>query len=728
MKQLRGHFQPRSLRSSCAKPNSRRPYHPLGGGRSPMIAWTRNCDVRVVGILGVEENRSGSGIRSQDLAGNFLSSGKAAMSMNAYVRDEVVAVGSSPSGNNEDRGSRGGPVSTAKSSRVCGGTGGVAEGKFSQGADAASGVVVQTDGDYVEAFDGLDMDSPDDMEDDDVEGIRDEVGETEVFTQASNLGWIGEEGDICPSTPTWEDEIRDTPSSTAPERGVGVGTFSGGGEVRRGECVAVNVQYGDNDDRLLHHARDEGGGVSVGDAVCPDEGRAPYSTDQTGAPSRCRGSGAERRSVIHDVGGTPGLGAVEVRGGELEIIPIPIASIGVGWDHISRQSEGRGGGGRIGRSGPRAQAGWRVLKDVIEDAVIEGSLRHWLLAIQEQGYSYNGLTPTPLLNDGVYSCRVRMNCVESRRKPRCSVDVVAWRLRQRSAWRVTVRSWDGVFGHSHPPYIGSRASIRQSAMFAHLSDIERAASELPTSVRVKTVARGREKSVAPFPTGIPIHRQSRSQAVVLGGRREREAVREVHDMDDADEIGVDVIRDVRSGGPLNAADAAVDAPVPSPSAAGRGVSAPVIHISEHAAVSESVGEALRVVARCHDADDSVGLLESLRHVSESFGYRIRVRRSEYVDASPLKCLRSATLECPEMKNNVRCKFQCKVTGILRRDERGHDLEVEGGSTGDGGRAVGTVRHDLQVGVHAHNHAPSNKVMRDAIPVEANAEHVSCDMP
>jgi len=61
------------------------------------------------------------------------------------------------------------------------------------------------------------------------------------------------------------------------------------------------------------------------------------------------------------------------------------------------------------------------------------------------------------------------------------------------------------------------------------------------------------------------------------------------------------------------------------------ISMAVIHESEHGDVSAAVGEAMRVIPRCHESLDSVRLLENLQHVSESFGYRIRVRRSEYED-------------------------------------------------------------------------------------------------
>jgi len=42
-----------------------------------------------------------------------------------------------------------------------------------------------------------------------------------------------------------------------------------------------------------------------------------------------------------------------------------------------------------------------------------------------------------------------------------------------------------------------------------------------------------------------------------------------------------------------------------------------------------------------------------------------------------------------------------------------------GSGGDESASV--VRHELYVGIHAHNHPPSNEVMRTAIPAEAMEE-------
>jgi len=42
-----------------------------------------------------------------------------------------------------------------------------------------------------------------------------------------------------------------------------------------------------------------------------------------------------------------------------------------------------------------------------------------------------------------------------------------------------------------------------------------------------------------------------------------------------------------------------------------------------------------------------------------------------------------------------------------------------GSGGDESASV--VRHELYVGMHAHNHPPSNEVMRTAIPAEAMEE-------
>jgi len=114
--------------------------------------------------------------------------------------------------------------------------------------------------------------------------------------------------------------------------------------------------------------------------------------------------------------------------------------------------------------------------------------------------------------------------------------------------------------------------------------------------------------------------------------------------------------------PVSDYDVDNDAEFPVPSSSGHNAPSPrlsrgsilaAIDDSEHAAVSDSVGEALRVVARCHGAGDSVGLIENMRYVSEIFGFRIRVRGSQYVDsAPPHKCLRAATIECPEVVAGV----------------------------------------------------------------------------
>jgi len=91
------------------------------------------------------------------------------------------------------------------------------------------------------------------------------------------------------------------------------------------------------------------------------------------------------------------------------------------------------------------------------------------------------------MKDATYSCRVRMSCAESRRAPRCSVDVVAFRLRDRGAWRISVRPWDRVVGRS--TLLTTAVGFHWDAMFAHIRDIEKGAVKLPLSQRKESVSR-----------------------------------------------------------------------------------------------------------------------------------------------------------------------------------------------------------------------------------------------
>jgi len=151
---------------------------------------------------------------------------------------------------------------------------------------------------------------------------------------------------------------------------------------------------------------------------------------------------------------------------------------------------------------------------------------------------------------------------------------------------------------------------------------------------------------------------------------------------------------------------------------------PSIATSEYGPISESVGEALRVVARCHEGCDSFGLIENLRHVSESFGYRFRVRRSEYHEAGNLdKCLRNATLECPTETSGGRCTFRCRLVGMLCVDDGDAHIDDRGPGESDAGATGKKVRHEIYLRGHSHNHPPSDEVMRNAIPMEAMQEAV-----
>jgi len=84
-------------------------------------------------------------------------------------------------------------------------------------------------------------------------------------------------------------------------------------------------------------------------------------------------------------------------------------------------------------------------------------------------------------------------------------------------------------------------------------------------------------------------------------------------------------------------------------------------------------------------------------------------------------------------NGVRCRFQCKISGTLCTDRRGPAVGAAGVSRGGDVPPVPTVRHELYVGPQSHNHAPSDEVMRNAVPVEAmedavrlrNISHISC---
>jgi len=115
-------------------------------------------------------------------------------------------------------------------------------------------------------------------------------------------------------------------------------------------------------------------------------------------------------------------------GSDSEFMPLPLRSRSVQRGaRLFRRGKTRDSAltGRQIRAGPRRNRVGGSTKDFMSDTVFEGTLHQWLENAQRGDYYYNGLTPNELATDVTYSHRVRMSCVESRRTPRCSVDLVA---------------------------------------------------------------------------------------------------------------------------------------------------------------------------------------------------------------------------------------------------------------------------------------------------------------
>lgn len=76
--------------------------------------------------------------------------------------------------------------------------------------------------------------------------------------------------------------------------------------------------------------------------------------------------------------------------------------------------------------------------------------------------------------------------------------------------------------------------------------------------------------------------------------------------------------------------------------------------------------------------DSNGLILQLRHVSESYGYEITIRRSMYHD-SLRQIVKNVTIVCKNAGDG--CMFRCRLRGYMHtREDRSHSAAYNSSSS------------------------------------------------